>query len=444
MEDDDPVTLRPLLRPPSRSPPPPLSSAMMRVHDSSSLMRGHRPYQLAIVLLLVLFATYATMVQRGCGGLEQGKSVTASQFYTAAGSPGSPMTTAPQPQQTPICQCNCQCDKQTATSHTVAAADNSKALVVPGTWSLPTHVQSYGAVPRRISGPWSHMQFVRSIYPPVGPEKGSSLDASYLSTPIAYGTAFVPEQPEEDGMPSGLTPRPACQRQIDILQNHIYKNQHPANCKTAKLFVRRHMPGYGLYAGLGLGSNYLFLASILGRTLIDLSPNTYFTGNCPSNNLECAFLPLSNCTAADFSESEVCYTDDCFSTARVISIDRKGLTDFLPCAATEYPRERCNRNGGPPITASLRDILPELGPHGEQFLQGEYSRYLTRPNKRLSEFAAQRMAELDLDRDTIGVHIRHGDKYSEGMLIPVQAYGLVVRRAIQITGIKVRTDFRSH
>jgi len=285
-----------------------------------------------------------------------------------------------------------------------------------------------------IDGIASHRQFVRAVYPPVGPEKGSLLDPSFLDTPIAYGTSHVPEKPE-DGMPTGFVTRPACQKDSDILQNYVYANQHPTNCRTKKLFVRRHMPGYGLFAGLGLSSNYVFLAAVLGRTLIDLSPNTYFTGNCPSNNLECAFLPISNCTSADFEESEICYSQNCFESARVVSIDKMTLTDFLPCAPTEHPVQRCNTNGGPKVTRNLHQILPELGPAGEQFFQQEFSRYITRPNARLTEYATKVMHDLGITDRLIGVHVRHGDK-QEGIQFPTEAYGLVVRRTIQVTGIK--------
>lgn len=278
------------------------------------------------------------------------------------------------------------------------------------------------------------MQFVRAAYPPVGPEKGSLLYPHYLSTPIGYGSPLVPAV-ADDGFPPGLAPRPACQRDSDLLQNYLYDNQHPADCKTKKLLVRRHAPGYGLFAGLGFSSNMVFLSAILGRTLIDLSKNSYFAGACPSEGADCVFQPLSSCTAQDFEESEVCYEPSCWETARVISIDRARKTDFMPCAPTEWPKERCNKDGGPKIHRALRDILPQLGPHGEQWLQQEMSRYLTRPNPTLAAFVERQMQKLQLGPDLIGVHIRHGDK-NEGIQYPIRAYGLVLRRAIQVTGIK--------
>lgn len=432
-------------------------------NDSSSfalshLMRGHRPYQLTIVFLLALMGWYVTVVapsyQRDCrvGGGEQPANV---RDRPAPGTVGGPMMALANAAAaaTPVCNCNCKCGSGSAaseTSHRVMAntdgdsSSSSKAVVVSGgaagVWSAPTNVQTYSALPSigaGTTGKDSYMSFVRAAYPPVGPELGSVLDPSFLSTPIAYGTAFVPAG-DDSPIPAGFIPRPACQKDSDILQSYIYSNQHPENCKTKKLLVRKHMPGYGLFAGLGLSSNYLFLAATLERTLVDLSPNTYFTGNCPSNGLDCAFLPVSNCTAGDYSESEVCYDRSCFDNARVISIDRLGLNDFLPLAPTEFPVHRCSKEG-PHVKRTLNDILPELGPHGEQFFQGEFSRYLTRPNKRLSAYAAEQMQKLGITDQLIGVHIRHGDKIGEGIQFPTRAYGLVVRRAIQVTGIKVST-----
>lgn len=164
-----------------------------------------------------------------------------------------------QQQQQQPCQCNCNCgDKSVAnepasTSNkmlalraattapiTIAASAVSDAALISA-WS-PQYVQTYQPVPHRVKT--SHHQFVRAAYPPVGPERGSLFDASFLDTPIAYGTPLVPQK-DRDGFPEGFVPRPACQKETDILQNYIYENQHPGDCKTKKLFVRRHLPGYG-------------------------------------------------------------------------------------------------------------------------------------------------------------------------------------------------------
>ena len=442
-----------------------LCAAAMRLqHDHaggsslvSSLTRGQRPYQVALVALLVCFVGYASWVaQRESACRIDALTPRPAAAQPGPGAIGGPMAVVAPP---PVCNCHCDCgrsgggdnDESSKTSSSSSSSktvvgriedgseDLAKALVATG-WRPQLSSQSYSGVP--VAGaeddPLSHMPFVRAVYPPVGPELGSTFDAKFLATPVAYGTAFVPAAaPAAPASEQAFIPRPACQKDSDVLQKYIYANQHPENCKTRQLFVRRHMPSYGLFAGLGLSSNYLFLASTLGRTLIDLSPNTYFTGNCPSNGLDCAFLPISNCTAADFSESEVCYNSGCFDSARVISIDHLSLNDYLPCSPTEFPVQRCSKDGPRP-TKSLHQILPELSlAHGEQFFQGEFSRYLTRPNKRLSEFAAQQMKQLKLTDQLIGVHIRHGDKIGEGIQFPTQAYGLVIRRAVQVTGIKV-------
>jgi hypothetical protein len=300
----------------------------------------------------------------------------------------------------------------------------------------------YGVVPT-VTPDGSYMQFVRAAYPPVGPEIGSPLFGDYFETPISYGSPTSPAvilSGHAASAAAALTVsqplRPACQRDTDLLQSFIYANQHPTDCRTARLFVRRYMPLYGLFAGLGHGANYIFLATIVGRTLVDLSANTYFTGNCAKNNAECAFLPVTSCTEHDFEEEEVCYTKACFETARVISLDRTILNDYLPCAPTEFPHGRCNLYGGPLITRSLHQLIPSLKAHGEQWLQQEFSRFQTRPNPALASYTANEMRQHALTAEIIGVHIRHGDK-QEGMQFPTAAYALVVKRAIQITGIKV-------
>lgn len=411
---------------------------MRSVGGAGSVLRSKNRLYFGLLLLALLCLVYVLLVPTTSNSSESSPS-----RFTALLQ--SKVDTTP-----PVCNCNCNCGDERTTA--VGGSASSKMLAlrssiptipsssvtdaeVAAAWAPQTHTQSYQPSPRVVAGDGdktTYHQFARAVYPPVGPEKGSIWDGSWFDTPVAYGTHHVPAR-EDDGFPTGFVPRPACQKDIDALQNYIYSNQHPADCKTKKLFVRRHMPGYGLFAGLGLSSNYIFLAAVLGRTLIDLSPNTYFTGNCASNNLECAFLPVSSCTADDFTESEVCYDESCWDTARVISIDRSRLNDFLPCAPTEYPKERCQ---GPPISSSLHELVPGLtAAHGEHFFQTEFSRYLTRPNAALAEFTAARMQELGVTDQLIAVHVRHGDK-QEGIQFPTRAYSLVVRRVVQITGIK--------
>eukprot|EP01097_Dermamoeba_algensis_P009431 TRINITY_DN662_c1_g3_i1.p1 TRINITY_DN662_c1_g3~~TRINITY_DN662_c1_g3_i1.p1 ORF type:complete len:315 (-),score=62.47 TRINITY_DN662_c1_g3_i1:91-1035(-) len=201
----------------------------------------------------------------------------------------------------------------------------------------------------------------------------------------------------------------------ELLQQKLWKLQHPADCSTARL----------LYLNLqysGMGSTFHTIASALAvasntnRTLVisELGETFASPDKCAQFGvLTCYMQPISSCTPKDITNLP---SDQIGQFGNISATDKRVLIilESYPCPYDALPNEYKHK--------------------GVYWWKAQSARYLSRPRESLLKFVDEQKKIIfksnneEMPHPIISIHVRHGDKKSEANIFPLKDYMNAARR----------------
>eukprot|EP00993_Chasmostoma_nieuportense_P000046 NODE_1042_length_1690_cov_18.112604_g979_i0.p1 GENE.NODE_1042_length_1690_cov_18.112604_g979_i0~~NODE_1042_length_1690_cov_18.112604_g979_i0.p1 ORF type:complete len:318 (+),score=71.86 NODE_1042_length_1690_cov_18.112604_g979_i0:544-1497(+) len=174
-------------------------------------------------------------------------------------------------------------------------------------------------------------------------------------------------------------------------QAWFWHHQHPPTCHDKQFFLMgTHNSGIG--SAIHVLTEYALRAMALGHILLEMGRFHFSPPDCLNQGLECYFLPLANCTVKDVPVAQIHYGSEKDWT----STDTHARLPFPP-----YTRMH------------------------KSWWRAQFAAYIARPTPKLSEYLIRKRQELfpnGLARHTIGIHVRHGDKFHEANPQPLPKY----------------------
>lgn len=219
-------------------------------------------------------------------------------------------------------------------------------------------------------------------------------------------------------------------RDAEKFQAWIHARQHPTNCQNARIYDMAAHP-YGFGSQLHVHASSLLEALAGGYVFLSQWQSHYINQHrCPSQTMDCLFLPFTQCTTAHAlaakarSPPQLKCSDNVvnYNPARDGENQENTTGRFLDC-------QYANRKTDAPYTSqwwfehspyraregleTLRQLAQLEGDYGVAFYNREAIRYITRPNEGLIRFVRQLRRDIpgmpsDMSA-VVGVHVRRGD-----------------------------------
>lgn len=225
------------------------------------------------------------------------------------------------------------------------------------------------------------------------------------------------------------------------VQALVWKHQHPPDCEASAFLV------YSAGSGLGIGAKLDFLAAALGRALdqgrvliLDYGDEWVQGSFCrgfPTMDT-CFFEPISSCSLRDVYGQAIVSDPDIYRNATAIQEAQRRLSSLR----IHFEQSHTFTNNVP---LQLGSILFRAAIQLDAVVGGVRAdcywwrahgvSYVTRPNLRtLQELAnvRQRSFGQKIQRGTISIHVRHGDKHKDNVPpVPDSIYRAIAEDLIE-------------
>jgi len=220
----------------------------------------------------------------------------------------------------------------------------------------------------------------------------------------------------------------------------VFQHQNPSDCSAAKFMITQDRPagigssfsvlGDSLMAAIDSGRvlllNTNFFDSFRSATLTDEKPfyfNNRFCLGQNKSNIDCYFLPWSNCSLAD------AFPLGLLNNSYPLPIVSKivDISAFRDEKVVGFPVRTLKLLDLPNVFKAILDCSPIPANKYNHWATAVALAYFMRPNRNVYEwFEAQKSAKTlsfdPISEECVGVYVRHGDKGIEMKLVDTQEY----------------------